>query len=182
MRVLKLDKAGTPEKWISREDAAVAYAKDQVLWELGNSEAMFGGMNRNLGIQSHIDIAPIIACDSLSKLRDKTTFRLSNAALFKRDNFQCMYCGRHFNRGNLTRDHITPRVQGGPDIWENVITACVRCNTHKGGRTPEEANMELLAIPFAPNLFEFMYLKSHKILADQMEFLSSKFSGQRVWQ
>ena len=27
---------------------------------------------------------------------------------------------------------------------ENLVTACVRCNTRKGSRTPEEARMPLL--------------------------------------
>lgn len=181
MRILRLDKTGTPEAWISREDAAVLYAKKHVLWEIGNSDPIFGGTNRVLGSRSRFDLAPIIATDGLSKFTNKSEFRLTNPALFKRDNHQCMYCGGHFMRQELTRDHIIPKVYGGVDKWENVITSCKRCNHHKGGRTPEEAGMELLAVPFAPNLFEYFYLKSHVILADQMDFLSSKFTGQRLW-
>ena len=181
MRVLKLDKTGMPEGWISKEEAACIYAKELVLWELGSSDSMLGG-TQTTGLRSKIDISPIIACDGLSKMKSKTTFPLSNPALFVRDEFRCMYCGENFSYRNLTRDHIKPRVQGGADIWENVITSCTRCNSAKGGRTPEEAGMELLAIPFAPNLFEFMYLKNHRILADQMDFLSKKFSGKREWK
>lgn len=65
---------------------------------------------------------------------------------------------------------------------ENVVSACQRCNHFKGGRTPEQAGMELLAIPFEPNIFEFMYLANRKILGDQMAYLSSRFSGKRTWQ
>ena len=43
-------------------------------------------------------------------------------------------------------------------------------------RVPEEANMELLAVPFVPNQYEFLYLSNHNVLADQMEFLSARFS------
>lgn len=181
MRILKLDKTGRPEDWVSREDAAIMYAKGQVLWELGSVDPMLGGTNRISCEQSRIDIAPIIAVDG-RVLSNSGRFALTNETLFKRDNHQCMYCGEHFHRSILTRDHITPRVQGGLDVWENVITACKRCNNAKGGRTPEQASMELLAIPFAPNLCEYFYLRGHKILADQMEFLSSKFSGKRDWK
>jgi hypothetical protein len=37
--------------------------------------------------------------------------------------------------------------------------------------------MELLAVPFVPNQYEFLYLSNHNVLADQMEFLSSRFSS-----
>jgi hypothetical protein len=33
-----------------------------------------------------------------------------------------------------------------------------------------------LAIPFVPNQYEFLYLSNHNVLADQMEFLSARFS------
>lgn len=181
MKILKLDKAGMPDDWVTREEAAIMYAKKQVLWELGTPGPIFGGTNKLLGIQSHIDIAPIIACNSLVSSRSGK-FKLTNNTLFRRDNHQCMYCGEHFHKSILTRDHIIPRVQGGPDTWENTITACKKCNNAKGGRTPEQAGMQLLVIPFAPNLYEYFYLRSHTILADQMEFLSNRFSGKRNWQ
>lgn len=40
----------------------------------------------------------------------------------------------------------------------------------KGAKTPEEANMPLLAVPFRPNVYERFYLMNRRILADQMEF------------
>jgi len=55
------------------------------------------------------------------------------------------------------------------------VTACVRCNTHKAGRTPEEAGMQLLAIPFTPTHAEYIYLQGRNVLADQMEFLIAHF-------
>ncbi|MEC7685084.1 MAG: HNH endonuclease, partial [Pseudomonadota bacterium] len=76
----------------------------------------------------------------------------------------------------LSRDHVIPTSRGGSDIWTNVVTSCRRCNNRKADRTPEQANMELLAIPFVPNPYEFLYLSNHAVLADQMEFLSARFS------
>ncbi|MEN9209290.1 MAG: HNH endonuclease, partial [Thermostichus sp. DG02_2_bins_29] len=40
--------------------------------------------------------------------------------------------------------------KGGSHSWDNVVTACERCNQRKGNRTPEEANMPLLSRPRAP--------------------------------
>ena len=37
--------------------------------------------------------------------------------------------------------HVVPRSRGGRTTWENIVTACARCNQTKGGRTPQEAHM-----------------------------------------
>jgi 5-methylcytosine-specific restriction endonuclease McrA len=50
----------------------------------------------------------------------------------------------------LTLDHVAPRSTGGMTCWENVVTACKRCNTKKGDRSPEEAGMALRKKPRAP--------------------------------
>jgi hypothetical protein len=75
----------------------------------------------------------------------------------------------------LSRDHVTPISQGGQNQWTNVVTACTRCNNHKAGRTPEQAGMELLAIPFSPTHAEYIYLQGRNVMADQMEFLRAHF-------
>jgi hypothetical protein len=65
--------------------------------------------------------------------------------------------------------------KGGQDTWNNVVTACKRCNNHKAGRTPEQAGMGLLAVPFVPTHAEYVYLQGRRVLADQMEFLLAHF-------
>ena len=74
----------------------------------------------------------------------------------------------------LTRDHVTPLHQGGKNTWSNLVTACRDCNARKGGRTPEQAKMPLIAVPFIPNWAEYLVLTNRKILADQMEFLKAQ--------
>lgn len=80
---------------------------------------------------------------------------LSRANIFRRDNYRCGYCG---TTQNLTIDHVMPRSRGGRDTWDNLITACQRCNTEKGNRTPEEAEMPLRYKPFRPSYI--MYLSN----------------------
>jgi 5-methylcytosine-specific restriction endonuclease McrA len=88
-----------------------------------------------------------------------------------------MYCAREFPELQLTRDHIQPTSRGGADRWENVVASCKRCNQHKADRTPEEANMQLVALPYRPNNAEYLALtNSRRILGDQMEFLRGQFS------
>jgi hypothetical protein len=40
---------------------------------------------------------------------------------------------------------------------------------------PEEARMQLIAIPFTPTYAEYIYLKGRRVLADQMEYLLTHF-------
>lgn len=72
---------------------------------------------------------------------------LSRRNVMKRDDQTCQYCGR---KSDLTLDHVLPRSRGGRDSWENLVTACTRCNVRKGNRTPEEAGMPLKTQPYRP--------------------------------
>lgn len=180
MLILRLNKAGMPQEWIHPETAARLYCQDKVLFELGTDSCVLHGGWNVLGVQSELRLASIIACDG--KITDTSgKIALCNRYLFRRDNYLCLYCGQQFSPAQLTRDHIIPRSRGGKDDWTNVATACARCNHAKGAKTPEEAGMALLAVPFRPNLYERFYLMNRRILADQMSFLSNHFTAKRDW-
>jgi hypothetical protein len=70
---------------------------------------------------------------------------------------------------------VRPISKGGEDQWTNVVTACVRCNNFKAGRTPEAAGMLLLAVPFTPTHAEYIFLMGRNVLSDQMAFLRAHF-------
>lgn len=76
--------------------------------------------------------------------------KLNRRNLFARDRNRCQYCGNLFPTSELSIDHVKPRTQGGPDTWENLVCACVKCNSRKGGRTPDQARMKLIAQPKRP--------------------------------
>jgi 5-methylcytosine-specific restriction endonuclease McrA len=75
--------------------------------------------------------------------------RLTRREVFARDQERCQYCGRR--GGDLTLDHVIPKHRGGRHDWENLVTACRECNHRKGGRTPQEARMDLLKAPSRPS-------------------------------
>lgn len=79
---------------------------------------------------------------------------LSRKNILRRDGHRCQYCGR--GDASLTVDHIVPRVRGGEDTWENLVTACVQCNNRKGSRTPDDAHMKLMRTPMKPNHVTFL--------------------------
>lgn len=78
---------------------------------------------------------------------------LSRANVHRRDGHRCQYCGK---RDRLTIDHVVPKSRGGRDTWENLVSACVPCNNKKGDRTPDEASMPLLRLPFRPSHVMFI--------------------------
>lgn len=80
--------------------------------------------------------------------KPRQSIHLSSPEIFIRDNHTCQYCGA--SGVGLTVDHVIPRHLGGKHVWENVVTACARCNHLKGGRTPEQARMQLRSLPKAP--------------------------------
>jgi len=178
--VLRTDVAGMPLEWIDYRDAVRLYHTDQVAYACGSPiYKVFGGVNARTGTRSIVEVNSIIATQGdthgLERNRDVYSPPLNNRTLFKRDGNVCMYCAQQFRTSDLTRDHITPLSLGGGDVWTNVVAACRRCNNHKGGRMPEKAGMELVAVPFTPTYAEYIYLKGRRVLADQMQYLLTHF-------
>lgn len=177
MRVLKLDVGGRPLAWISREAGALLYCKELVAWEAGVEETVLrGGISRRTGLRSTIRVNSIVATRSPNRAADRSGAvpALSNARLFCRDDYMCLYCGEVLPTGRLTRDHVVPVSAGGLDEWENVVTACRPCNHRKDNLPLDDVNMRLLAVPYAPNRAEGLILENRRILADQMAFLSTR--------
>jgi 5-methylcytosine-specific restriction endonuclease McrA len=176
-RILRLDLAGQPVEWLSWQDAVTLYARDIVVWTLGEAVLRIrGGYSRVHSARSSIDVHSIIACDGKIVPPCKGVPPLTNEALFRRDLNVCLYCGGTFVDGELTRDHVVPISRRGRDTWDNVVAACKRCNHYKGSRLLGECSMELLALPYVPNYAEYLALSnSGRILGDQMSFLRRSF-------
>lgn len=177
LEVLQLDITGTPQAWISVEDAAGHLATDTVAWYLGDRPlaVLRGGMNASTGRQSVLEVPPIVALRGASKVN---LFDLvpvySKTKVLRRDMRRCAYCGEQFPEDQLTVDHILPESRGGPLSWMNTVAADRRCNALKANRTPEEAGMPLLYLPYVPSRVEDFILKSRNIRADVHEWLAAK--------
>ena len=179
-QVLRTDVSGMPLEWIDYRDAVRLYHMGLVSYACGISlYRVHGGYNAMSGNRSIVEVNSIIATEGnthvLDKVRADYTPPLNNQTLFRRDTYLCLYCGHRHLARDLSRDHVTPLSQGGRDTWNNVVTACRRCNNHKAGYTPEQCGMQLLAVPFTPTFAEYIFLKGRRVLADQMEFLRAHF-------
>jgi len=169
-----------PLEWVGYQEAVKLIILDQVSYSLGKTlYSIHGGTSAMTGRQSVVSVNAIIATEGHHPHKHLFASSyvppLSNQSLFRRDQNLCLYCGERFPNYLLSRDHVHPLSQGGQDRWVNVVTACKRCNNHKAGRSPEQAHMELLAVPFTPTHAEYIYLQGKRVLADQMEFLRAHF-------
>jgi 5-methylcytosine-specific restriction endonuclease McrA len=179
-QVLRVDVAGMPLDWIGYQEAVRLHHLERVVYSFGTLlYRLRGGVNTRSGQRTVIEVQSIVATVGSRRAGSRTGNAcappLSNPTLFRRDTHLCLYCGQRLPARDLSRDHVTPLSRGGQDTWNNVVTACKRCNHCKSGRTPEEAGMELLAVPFVPTHAEYVYLQGKRILSDQMEFLAAHF-------
>nr|MBV6631243.1 HNH endonuclease [Oceanococcus sp. HetDA_MAG_MS8] len=179
-RVLKLSAGGMPVAWVDWQRAVCLYMENKILWEAGAEPIILhGGWNRESGQRSVFELSPIIAVDDRSRIWEQGgVFPLTRRRLIARDHALCLYCGRSVSDSTMTIDHVKPRGQGGRHTWENVVSSCRSCNQKKGCRTPEQASMDLLAVPYAPNVAEILLLSGRHVLADQMDYLE-KFVQKR---
>lgn len=65
--------------------------------------------------------------------------------VLNRDAHTCVYCGDVAT----SVDHVIPRVAGGDDSMDNLVSACTRCNSRKGSLNGHV----FLAQPFTPPAF-----------------------------
>ena len=93
---------------------------------------------------------------------------LTRENVYRRDNFECVYCGNS-NQRTLTLDHVIPQSKGGKDSWDNLVTACRQCNGEKADLTLEEYGKE---IPEPKRPHYLMLLKTvHHIPQEWEKFL-----------
>jgi 5-methylcytosine-specific restriction endonuclease McrA len=76
----------------------------------------------------------------------RATVPLTRRAVFARDGHRCVYCGA----AATSLDHVVPKSRGGPHSWDNVVSACARCNHVKADRGIAELGWRLRHAPVAP--------------------------------
>ena len=170
-----------PLEWIDYKEAARLYHQEQVAYTCGSPLfKLYGGVSARTGFRTVLEVNSIVATVratpaipatlATTTCRRSTTRRCSAAtrisACTARSDSRC---------ANFHADHIRPFSQGGRDVWTNVVAACRRCNNLKASRTPEQAKMQLIAVPFTPTYAEYIFLKGRRVLADQMEYLRAHF-------
>ena len=54
--------------------------------------------------------------------------------IYQRDDYKCTYCHKQLTRFTATLDHVKAVAEGGDNSAENLVTACLQCNSRKTAR------------------------------------------------
>lgn len=77
----------------------------------------------------------VVDLDALNNAAEPTMVRFGVLRLFTwwivKPHDPCVWCGLKL-RKKATKEHITPRADGGTAHWSNVAIACSKCNTIRG--------------------------------------------------
>ena len=82
-------------------------------------------------------IPKVILLSRYNKLPCKS-IHFCRKSIFKRDKYQCQYCGCKPGSENLSLDHLIPRSASGKTTWENICLACIDCNKNKSNKIPKK--------------------------------------------
>lgn len=139
VRALVLNSTDEPLCVVSTRRAVVLVLKRK-------AELVEGGEGLFHSERLNLEIPSVIRLKHYVRVPYRARASLSRRGVFVRDDHQCQYCGG--TAQNL--DHVIPRSRGGAHIWENVVAACIPCNTRKEDRLPKECGMDLRRKPVSP--------------------------------
>ena len=77
----------------------------------------------------------------------------SRGEIMRRDDYTCQYCGSVAT----TLDHVHPVSKGGTSRWDNLVAACVPCNTKKGNMLLGDPRLQMTlrgCVPSRPTPME----------------------------
>jgi 5-methylcytosine-specific restriction endonuclease McrA len=96
--------------------------------------------------RSDVAVPAVVRLTRFVKVPYRATVPLTRRAVFARDGGRCVYC----NAPATSLDHVIPKSRGGPHSWDNVVSACARCNHVKADRGIAELGWRLRRAPVAP--------------------------------
>ena len=94
-------------------------------------------------------------------------------SVFARDGFTCRYCGKQAGQEGveLHADHVISVAEGGETTFDNLVTACQKCNGGKGARSLAEA-------PAAEDVIKRILSRS-KTIRDQAKALTDAVTAKK---
>lgn len=96
--------------------------------------------------RGQVVLPAVIKLNKFVKIPYKHAVPLSRRAIFARDGGRCVYC----SAPATSIDHVIPRSRGGEHNWDNVVSACHRCNHLKADKPLKELGWRLRHLPHEP--------------------------------
>lgn len=97
--------------------------------------------------RTELPVPSVVRLTRFVRVPYRATVPLTRKAVFARDGGRCVYCGA----AATSLDHVVPRSRGGEHAWDNVVSACGRCNHVKADRAVAEMGWRLRSAPVAPS-------------------------------
>tara|TARA_R110002124_G_scaffold131136_1_gene293224 strand:- start:166 stop:669 length:504 start_codon:yes stop_codon:yes gene_type:complete len=145
--VLVLDASYRPIKQISWQKAMILFFQDKIEVIREYDDTWINSPSKKFKLPSVIRLINYI-------FKLPWGIKLTRTNIFIRDLGRCQYCDKRLSKGRFTIDHVIPRSKGGKTAWENLVTSCGRCNTHKGDSLLKDIDFMLKKIPVQPkNIF-----------------------------
>ncbi len=121
----------------------------------------------------------VVIIDDYVKIKKMPNNRVVRRVMFARDNWECQYCSKPITPRTGTIDHVKPRsafLKEGRSArdahtWDNVVSACSKCNLKKADRLPHEVRMYPKKTPKIPNFVQ-TYWAGKKYHPIQREYIA----------
>ena len=113
-------KADHNKKWNSENKARMNYLKRR--WDKNNPEKL-----RAIWAKQRFSRR------SLKKKNGGRVTKQELSKLMEKSRGKCYYCGRS---GKLSYDHVVPLKLGGSNSIDNLVVACINCNSQKQAKDP----------------------------------------------
>lgn len=128
----------------------VCWQKGLILWFQGKVEVLEFHSVFARSVRTSFQLPSVLRLKEYVRPRSLSVVRFCRENVYLRDDYTCQYCRIQFPEKFLTLDHVVPASKQGPKTWNNVVTACQKCNQRKGNRTPHGAGMPLMKQPETP--------------------------------
>lgn len=93
-----------------------------------------------------ISLPSVVRLNKFVRIPYRHSVPLSRRAILARDGGRCVYCAAPAT----SIDHVIPRSRGGGHNWENVVSACHKCNHVKADKHLKELGWRLRTLPREP--------------------------------
>ena len=141
MRTLILNASFEPLCVVSARRAILLCMDEKVeIIEDGDEDRVFHSQHLDFPVPAVLRLKRYI------KVPRNRSIPLNTRTVLARDRHKCAYCGEKAT----TMDHVDPKKNFGPHLWENVVAACQRCNNKKGHKSLKEMGWSLLIEPSRP--------------------------------
>jgi 5-methylcytosine-specific restriction endonuclease McrA len=117
-----------------------------------------------------VTVPAVVRLTRFVRVPYRGTVPLTRKAVFARDGGRCVYCGA----AATSLDHVVPKSRGGPHTWDNVVSACSRCNHLKADRGVAEMGWRLRRLPQAPSGAAWRIVGTKRVDPRWRPFLSAE--------